>query len=258
MFKKILTITAFLVVAAILVVGAVNRSQAGSGGGKGGGADLETGVSQHSSDPSLAISASAEITQLPAAGAVGLSPEETAALFYMREEEKLARDVYLALSRQWSLAIFRNIPRSEQVHTTAVLNLIERYGLDDPASAQDGVFTNPDLQALYTKMVERGSQSLPEALKVGGAIEEIDILDLQNRLAQTNHQDILQVFNNLLNGSYNHLRCFANTLAMQTGETYLPQTLSAASYQAITGSGVSGPGSGRGNMGRGGGHGRQP
>ena len=47
---------------------------------------------------------------------------------------------------------------------------------------------------------------------MGAAIEEIDILDLQERLAQTDNADIQQVFNNLLNGSYNHLRAFVSTL----------------------------------------------
>ena len=36
----------------------------------------------------------------------------------------------------------------------------------------------------------RGSQSLAEALKVGAAIEEIDILDLEKSLAQDDNADI--------------------------------------------------------------------
>lgn len=63
------------------------------------------------------------------------------------------------------------------------------------------MFTNPDLQALYNNLTARSSQSLAEALKVGAAIEEIDILDLESRLAQTDNTDIQQVYNNLLSGS---------------------------------------------------------
>jgi hypothetical protein len=43
-----------------------------------------------------------------------LSPEEAAGLAYMREEEKLAHDVYLALYEQWGSTIFRSIASSEQ------------------------------------------------------------------------------------------------------------------------------------------------
>ena len=71
------------------------------------------------------------------------------------------------------------------------------------------------------------------ALKVGAAIEEIDIRDLQVRLARTTHTDIQSLYNNLLNGSYNHLRAFTNTLKTRTGEVYQPQHLSAATYQSV-------------------------
>jgi hypothetical protein len=36
-----------------------------------------------------------------------------------------------------------------------------------------------------------------------------------------------------MNGSYNHLRAFTRLLTHQTGETYQPQYLSAATYQGI-------------------------
>jgi len=129
--------------------------------------------------------------------------------------------------------------------------------LSDPASQLVGVFTNPDLQSLYNELVARGSQSLAEALKVGAAIEEIDILDLQERLAQTDNADLQQVFNNLLSGSYNHLRAFVSTLNSQTGEIYQPQHLSPEAYQAIisasTGRGGNSRGVGNGQGGNSGG-----
>jgi hypothetical protein len=167
-------------------------------------------------------------------------------LLFMREEEKLAHDVYVTLFAKWELPVFQNISQSEQTHTDSVKALLDRYGLDDPASSQVGVFTNPDLQALYTDLVARGSQSLAEALKVGGAIEEIDILDLRERLAQTDNADIQQVFTNLESASNNHLRAFASMLNQHTGETYQPQYMSAEEYQAIINT-SGGNGNGRGN-----------
>lgn len=206
-----------------------------------------------------AWSANAELANLPPATPGELSEAEKAALQYMLEEEKLARDVYLALFGTWGLNTFQNIATSEQAHMDAIAYLIERYGLESSAASEAGVFSNPDLQKLYDSLVARGSQSLSEAIKVGGAIEEIDILDLQKRLAQTDNTDIQQVFNNLLRGSANHLKAFVNALQTQTGEVYQPQYMTLEAYQAIlasVGGGRYGQGGGnsRSNTGAGGGY----
>jgi hypothetical protein len=201
---------------------------------------------------SAPLKAEPEFAEIPAGE---LSDDEIAALLYMREEEKLAHDVYVTLSSQWASSltgedVFARISQSEQAHMDAVAGLLERYGLEDPASSELGVFTNSDLQALYTRLVAQGSQSLAEALKVGAAIEEIDILDLQTRLAQTGNAEIQQVFSNLARASGNHLRSFAAVLNSQTGEIYQPQYLSQEAYAAIVSSG-SGGGNGNGQGGRG-------
>jgi hypothetical protein len=163
-----------------------------------------------------------------------LSAAEIEGILYMREEEKLARDVYLTLYERWGLPIFQNIANSEATHMQAVKTLIDRYNLEDPAAGQDvGVFTNPTLQGLYDQLVEEGSRSLSSALRVGAAIEEIDILDLEERIAQTDRADIQMVYENLTKGSRNHLRSFVSTLERQSGEIYQPQYLSQAAYDAI-------------------------
>ena len=163
-----------------------------------------------------------------------LSAEEVAGLLYMREEEKLAHDVYLTLYEKWGTAVFQNIASSEATHAEAVLTLIERYGLADPAAGYNrGVFADPALQALYNQLIEQGGQSLSGALRVGAAIEEIDILDLEERLSQTDQPDIILVYQNLTAGSENHLRAFVSVLGQQTGETYQPQYLSQAVFDEI-------------------------
>ena len=169
------------------------------------------------------------VLDLPASD---LSEQEAAALLYMREEEKLARDVYNALYALWGQPTFSNIAASEEGHMAEIKTLLDRYALADPALAP-GAFTDPNLQALYDQLVAQGSVSLAEALKVGAAIEEIDILDLQARLSQTDNADIQQVFNNLMAGSANHLQAFTSVLLTQTGEVYQPQYLSAEAYAAI-------------------------
>lgn len=200
-----------------------------------------TGEDDASIDPTAVSTAIASIE------VATLTDEEILALQYMREEEKLARDVYLALYDIWGLQIFNNIASSEQTHTDAVKTLIDRYGITDNFSAEYGVFINPDLQALYDQLVEQGGQSLGDAIKVGAAIEEIDILDLEESLADTDKADIITVYENLLKGSENHLRAFVSTLERQTGEVYAPQYMSTESYNEVIS--ASGP---TGNVGRGG------
>lgn len=184
--------------------------------------------------------------------AASLSQAEIDGLLWMREEEKLARDVYNALYATWGLSVFQSIAQSEQTHMDAVKGLLDRYGLADPAAAEPGVFTNPELQALYDRLVAQGRESVVAALQVGAAIEEIDILDLQKQLTLVAAADVQQVYTNLLRGSENHLRAFVNNLSAQ-GVTYSPQYLSPEAYQAIL-SGTSG--NRRGNQGNAGRNGR--
>lgn len=184
-----------------------------------------------------------------------LSAEEVAGILYMREEEKLARDVYSTLYEQWGTPIFQNIAESEQAHMDAVETLINRYGLDDPVAGRDvGEFTDPTLQSLYAELVAQGSQSLADALRVGATIEEIDILDLEKHVAQTDVRAIQRVYENLTKGSRNHLRAFVGTLEQRTGETYEPQYLDPEAYAEIVNAATEGGGYGReGSLASGGG-----
>jgi hypothetical protein len=168
----------------------------------------------------------------PAAAKQNLSTNETAGLLYIYEEEKMARDVYTALFTLWGQPAFQNIAASEQVHMDAVRTLLVRFGIPVPVTAA-GVFVDPSLQALYNNLLATGKRSLVDALKVGATIEEVDITDLQSHLAQTTAADIRLVYNNLMSGSYNHLRSFTGVLYRLTGEVYQPQNLSTDLYQSI-------------------------
>lgn len=145
-----------------------------------------------------------QLTSIPASD---LSSEEADALLYMREEEKLAQDVYNQLFEMWGQLVFQNIAASEQSHTDEVKLLLDRYGLADPA-LEPGQFTDPNLQVLFDQLIAQGSVSLTEALNVGILIEQTDIADLQARLSQTDNADIQLVYTNLMNASYNHLAAF--------------------------------------------------
>lgn len=162
-----------------------------------------------------------------------LSPRETRDLLFMREEEKLARDVYLGLFDEWNLRIFRNISKAERNHMASVLVVIDKYQLEDPAGNNAvGVFTNSDLQQLYEELFAEGIRSKINALQVGAAIEELDIFDLRRALEATNNNDLQVLYQNLLKGSSNHLRAFAKQLA-RNGATYSPVYLTPDEYQEI-------------------------
>jgi len=178
-----------------------------------------------------------------------LSEIERTSLIYMREEEKLARDVYLELYDTWGQQIFSNIASSEQSHTDAVKTLLERYDIPDPVTDDvRWVFSSPVLQWLYNTLVAQWNLSLTDALIVGATIEDLDIKDLQDASAQIDNEDILLVYANLERGSRNHMRAFAKNLT-NLWISYTPVYISQADYDAIITSdtergGGSGTGSG--------------
>lgn len=162
-----------------------------------------------------------------------LSSEEVNDLLHMREEEKLARDVYLTLGEYYSLPIFRNIAKSEQRHMDAIKALLEKYGIEDPVKDDSiGVFQDEELQNLYYQLVDKGKQSLVDALEVGATIEDLDIKDLEEAIQRTDNQDITFVYQNLMKGSRNHLRAFTRILE-RLGVNYEPQYISAEEYEQI-------------------------
>ncbi len=158
---------------------------------------------------------------------------EAAGILYMREEEKLARDVYLALYEVWGIRTFSNIAKSEQKHMDAVALLIEKQGLVDPAlDTKPGEFMNPDLASLYASLVELGSQSPQDALTVGAIIEDLDISDLQAYLLKTEDPYARVVYANLLKGSENHIRSFTRQLS-RYGIVYEARYLTAERLEEI-------------------------
>ena len=176
-----------------------------------------------------------------------ISDKERNGLVFMREEEKLARDVYSVLYDKWGVQIFANIAQSEQTHTEAVRTLLTKYNIADPVIDDTvGVFVQSDLQQLYIDLVTRGSVSLEEALTVGALIEELDIADLQKQIADNDNDDIQLVYENLLRGSRNHLRSFISQLTSR-GKTYTPQYITQSEFDAIIASTQeTGAGGGRG------------
>jgi len=158
-----------------------------------------------------------------------LTDADILGLIEMREEEKLARDVYIKLYEIHEHIVFSNISKSENAHTSAVLYLLNGYGIEDPALPNEGEFSNLLFANLYKQLTEQGATDLEAALKVGAFIEEYDIADLWKLLSETDNADVKRVYGNLLRGSAFHLRAFTNALKVQ-GVTYEPTIITNEEY----------------------------
>lgn len=163
-----------------------------------------------------------------------LTSTEQGTLLWMREEEKLARDVYTTFYQQWRQRIFGNISAAEQKHMNAMLNKLNQFGLDDPVLPEPGQFRNPTLQALYENLVSAGQQSYANALTVGATIEDMDIRDLMNAINETENLALQNTYQNLLEASKRHMRAFVGGLRQQ-GMDYTPQYISLELFDAIMG-----------------------
>jgi hypothetical protein len=166
---------------------------------------------------------------------VALTQDEINDLLFLREEEKLARDVYLYSFDKYGATIFNNIAASESSHMNSVLILLNKYDLEDPAMENRGEFKNTELQEIYNYLIELSDISLLEALKVGNIIEDLDIKDLALNEARTEKIDLLSVYGSLKCGSRNHLRNFNNQLILNGG-SYISEYISQEEFETIVNS----------------------
>ena len=162
---------------------------------------------------------------------VPLSAAEQEMLLFMLEEEKLARDTYVALDARWAAPQFANITSSERSHMDKIATLLAKYGVAYTVLPA-GTYAHPELQALYDQFMIDGAVSEANALHIGATIEDLDIVDLQQRMDATANVDIDAAFAKLQCGSRNHLRAFVGAI-IASGGTYTPQFMDQASYDAI-------------------------
>lgn len=142
-----------------------------------------------------------------------VTAEEARELAFMREEEKMARDLYTKLAGKWNLRVFERIAESEQRHFDAVGRLLARYNIDDPArDLPEGVFKDASLQSLYNELLAKGMLSVKDALEVGVLVEKADIEDLEEALKTVANAEVKRVFSSLLQGSTSHLDAFEGCL----------------------------------------------
>lgn len=211
------TIRNIVIIAGISLIGILPASAQGQGQSGDGSGSCATLVSDYFENLEATPLSEAEIDEMT----------------FLREEEKLARDVYTQLAETWQLPIFFQIAGAESRHMNRVLMLLELYGIADPVTDDSvGAFNNPELQALYATLVETGQNSLVDALTVGATIEDLDLADIDEILNLSDNAPLQFVCENLAKGSRNHLRAFMAALRAQDGD-YLPQYLESETFEEI-------------------------
>lgn len=175
---------------------------------------------------------------------------EKTTILHMREEEKMARDIYLTLNEKWNQQVFSNISGSETYHMSQIKVLIDKFKLEDPVAKNDdkrGAFANKDLKKMYDEFTTSGKTSLEAAFRAGAKVEEADIKDLKDAIANTVNADIKSTYKYLLQASENHLRAFVRNLK-RLGIDYNPAILSEQYFKTIIdGDNKKGAGNGKGN-----------
>jgi hypothetical protein len=167
---------------------------------------------------------------------IELSEIEKEMLLFVWEEEKMARDVYEYLDGICNKQIFKKIAASESIHMEKVLCLLIHFKLEDLVIDEPGKFTNTDLQDMYNDLIALGSGTIVDALKAGAKIEDFDIADINEWISMTSNESIIQVFENLVCGSENHLVAFVDQLE-SFGFDYSPYCISEDEFDAILNTG---------------------
>jgi hypothetical protein len=180
--------------------------------------------------------AAGAVESLPAAprsSSAPLSPSDRSTLLYVSEQEKLARDLYAALSETWRLDVFHTTSGSEDIHADALRTLLGRYKLPDPAlGLSRGEFSREDLAERYDDLMARGRFSPVEALKAAASVEELEIEDMGARLLHVQAPEIQSVLESVVASDKHHLRSLVVALR-KLGHTYTPVRLPREQFELI-------------------------
>ncbi|WP_345988567.1 DUF2202 domain-containing protein [Sulfurimonas sp. HSL1-2] len=151
-------------------------------------------------------------------------------LAFMWNEEKMAKELYLALHALWPHKEFYNIAMmSESQHQAAIESLLLTYDINvtdidgDEAhySAEElqayaaGIFPDTGIQSLYDELYAKGAQTDQDALEAGCMVEVTDVNDLTANIAlaaAAEADDLVATFTSLRKASYNHYWAFDGAL----------------------------------------------
>ena len=150
----------------------------------------------------------------------------------LREEEKLARDLFSDAYAHYGLPVFNDIARSEQQHMDVVLKILDSYGMIDSATERPGKYNNWDIQGLYDGFATAVRKSKADALLAGAAVQDMEIEDIGTFLSRTAQSDIAVVYKDLLCESRNHLRTLSTQIT-RSDSTYPQQYISQGAFDDI-------------------------
>ncbi|OFW58356.1 MAG: hypothetical protein A2133_01910 [Actinobacteria bacterium RBG_16_64_13] len=139
-------------------------------------------------------------------------------LILLREQVKLARDVYAAMSTRWNTPMFQHAAAVEGPHMASVKLLLDWYRVDDPVRANPpGVFSDRRLQTAYSHLIAQGTPSLEDAYKTGAAIETELITLLLDLTGDSCPRDINLIAQALLTSAQSNLASFTRLVDRQRG-----------------------------------------
>jgi hypothetical protein len=208
--------------AALLLIGC------GTSGNTAGSSLSSSSSSSVSSAASSLSSSSSSSVSSAASSSYALNADQKYAMAYMWNEEKLAKDIYLALNDVWPNKVLYNIAtKSETRHEAAVETLVQNYDINitnlkdytiryseaELRAFAPGTFGVPAVQKLYDTLYAKGTRSAQEALEVGCMVEVTDVNDLNEYIAIAHGiDDLVTTFENLRSGSYTHYWAFDRAL----------------------------------------------
>lgn len=165
-----------------------------------------------------------------------LTANEIEFLYAVREDEKVARDLYTSFYKKYALTPFANIGAAESNHIKAVERLFDYYQIKYPEVGPAGVFANTTRQDLYNSLLSQGNISALEAFKVMAKDEETGIVNYKEVIKTIVNPNIKMVLENLTKASENHLKAAIRQITA-LGGVYTPVLMSVSEFDTIIASG---------------------
>lgn len=162
-----------------------------------------------------------------------LSADEIEFQFALREDEKMARDLYTVFAAKYSTAPqIDRIAAAENSHIACVEAVLDYYEISYPAmTAAAGLFEDAKRQAIYNELADK-SGTLLEVYATMAAVEEESVSAYKSVQSEITNENIALVITNMIKASSNHLKA-AVCQIIAGGGTYTPLYLSAEEFGTI-------------------------
>lgn len=161
-----------------------------------------------------------------------LTADEIEFLYAMREDEKLARDLYAYFWTRYPTAPqIQRISKAEESHIAAIETVLDYYEISYPAMSAPGVFEDSTRQALYDELALK-SETMLEAFQTMAFVEDRDLFAYKMVQSQITNANLSLLIENMIKASTNHLKAAIRQIFVRDG-SYTSIYLSAEEYDAI-------------------------